>query len=67
MNVPIQIHPNLFRECDVQLVPTIAVVKEKKYDKITGNLSIGCALEKMAPFGETQLVKELYRKYKEAR
>jgi len=63
VNAPIQIHPILFRECDVLLVPTIAVVDGNRYDKISGNLSIKHALEKMSAHGETNEAKVLYRKY----
>ena len=63
VNSPIQIHPNLFKECEVQLVPTIAVIEGHRYDKIAGNLSIKHALEKMGANGETNEAKALYRKY----
>ena len=65
VNAPIQIHPNLFPEYDVQLVPTIAVVEGRQYDKISGNLSIKCALERMSIVGETKQAKILYQKYLE--
>lgn len=64
VNAPIQIHPHLFQECDVQLVPTIAVIDGNQYDKISGNLSVKYALEKMAKQGETNQAKVLYQQYK---
>ena len=63
VNAPIQIHPTLFKECEVQLVPTIAVIEGHRYDKIAGNLSIKHALEKMGSQGETSEARSLYRKY----
>lgn len=60
--VPIQIHPKLFQEYEVEIVPSIVVVEENQYDKISGNLSIQCALEKMSQRGETNQAKILYQK-----
>ncbi|SPJ31866.1 type-F conjugative transfer system pilin assembly protein TrbC [Candidatus Protochlamydia amoebophila] len=65
VRVPIQIHPQLFQRFDIQLVPTIAVTEGEQYDKISGNLSIQGALEKMSLYGETQRAKFLLQQWKE--
>ncbi len=67
VNAPIQIHPKLFQEYEIQLVPTIAVTDGSRYDKISGNLSLKCALEKMSEKGETHQAKFLYQQLKSQR
>jgi conjugal transfer pilus assembly protein TrbC len=64
VTAPIQIHPKLFQDCDVQLVPTIIVLEGNRYDKISGNVSIKYALEKMSQQGETYQAKILYQEWK---
>jgi conjugal transfer pilus assembly protein TrbC len=63
VKVSIQIHPKLFEECDIQLVPTILVKEENSYDKISGNISLGCALEAMSIKGETESAKTLFQQW----
>lgn len=63
VSIPIQIHPKLFQECDVQLVPAIVVIEGSGFDKVAGNLSLKCALEKMSQAGETPHAKLLYKEY----
>lgn len=48
VTAPIQIHPKLFSEFDVKVVPTIIVRNGDKFDKISGNISLSYALEKIA-------------------
>lgn len=67
LNAPIQIHPQLFEKYVVEQVPSIVVAEEEKYDKITGNLSLACALSKMALKGETKQAKQLYHKWQEGK
>lgn len=64
VTVPIQIHPQLFQQYEVLLVPTIVVVEENRHDKISGTLSIKGALEKMSSRGETNQAKALYQRWK---
>ena len=59
IKVPIQINPLLFQEFDIHAVPTILVQEEEKHDKITGNISLFYALQKMASYGDTSLSKSL--------
>lgn len=62
VNVPIQIHPKLFEECDVKRVPTIAFIEGSVYDKLEGNISLKYALETMSIHGETKQAKKLLEK-----
>lgn len=62
VTVPIQIHPKLFQEYEIQLVPTIVVADDTQYDKLSGNVSLRYALEKMAQSGETHQAKVFNQK-----
>lgn len=62
VTVPIQIHPKLFEDYSLHLVPTVMVVEGDKYDKISGNISIRYALEKMAQKGDTKQAEALYKR-----
>lgn len=65
VSVPIQIHPKLFQEYEIDLVPSIVVVDGNKFDKMSGNSTLEFALEKMARQGETNIAKKLYEQLKE--
>jgi conjugal transfer pilus assembly protein TrbC len=67
VSVPIQIHPKLFQNYAVQLVPAIVVADEDAYDKISGNVTLKFALEKMAREGETKAAKIVYQKWQAAK
>ena len=46
------IDPTLFTEYDVTVVPTFVVTDHKKHDKLSGNVTIDFALDKIAEQGE---------------
>jgi conjugal transfer pilus assembly protein TrbC len=43
----IQINPQLFTEYQIERVPTFLMLKDSKYKKVSGNISLACAIEKM--------------------
>lgn len=64
INVPIQIHPKLFKDYQIKCVPAVLVVENEKYDVISGNVSLQFALEKLSQQGETQLAKTYFQQIK---
>jgi len=54
VNAPIQIDPQRFTEYGVDTVPVYVVIEEGKHDKITGNISLTYALDKILDSGETK-------------
>jgi conjugal transfer pilus assembly protein TrbC len=47
MNSAIQINPKLFREYEIVQVPTVVALEDGKHDRISGNISLSFALERM--------------------
>lgn len=62
LSIPIQIDPLLFDKFAITQVPSYVVVDGDKFDKVTGNISIKCALNLMGSKGETEEVKHLILK-----
>jgi conjugal transfer pilus assembly protein TrbC len=60
VNVPIQLDPKSFLKFEITQVPSMVVVEEQNFDKVSGLISLKFALEKMAERGETQIAKTLY-------
>ena len=52
MEAPIQLHPQLFEEYSIDQVPTFVVRDGKKFDKISGAISLSSALEKINEKGD---------------
>lgn len=46
--------PQAFEKYDIQLIPTILLRKEEKYDKIAGNISLPSALSLLSAKGDNQ-------------
>lgn len=56
---PIIINPKHFEKFEVNSVPTIICVEQKKYDKISGTISLRYALEKFSQEGDTKIAKKI--------
>ena len=65
VNAPIQIDPKSFLDYEINQVPTIVVVEEKIFDKVSGHVSLKFALEKMAQQGETKTASKMYQGLKD--
>jgi conjugal transfer pilus assembly protein TrbC len=63
VNAPIQIDPKFFSSNQIESVPTFLILEEGKIDKISGNISIRYALQKLSEEGETQKAKHLAKLY----
>lgn len=60
IHTPFTIDPELFEECSVSQVPCIILQSPKNFDKITGNIPVGHALEKFSETGDTkELAKQI--------
>lgn len=65
LNATIQIDPLSFRKYDVKAVPTFVVNDSaEQFDKVSGNVSLLFALEKMANDGITSNSKKLFEQLK---
>ena len=47
VNATIQIDPRLFTKYDVERVPCFVTLEENTFDKLSGNISVSYALERM--------------------
>jgi conjugal transfer pilus assembly protein TrbC len=56
----IQLDPKRFLEYDILQVPSIVVAEGKIFDKLSGDVSLHFALQKMAEKGETKMAKALH-------
>ena len=54
VNVNVQINPQLFGKYQIEHVPTFVAINGEKFDKVSGNISLGAALQKIADTGETK-------------
>ena len=62
LKIPLQVDPRLFTKFDVQAIPTFVINEEEKFDKLSGNVSLAFALEKMSLRGETENAKKLRKR-----
>lgn len=64
MNATVQLHPQLFNQYGVSHVPSFVLREGPSFDKVTGNISVGYALDVMLEKGEIKKVKELKERLK---
>lgn len=62
---PIQLNPTLFEKFSIDLAPSIVLVDGKKFDKISGTVSLNYALEQFEKSGDTNNASILQTKLKE--
>lgn len=64
VNAEIQINPLPFEKYEIEEVPVFVIAESKCFDKISGNISLGFAVEQMASFGETEIAKIVQKRLK---
>lgn len=52
VNVPIQVDPEKFKKYEIQDVPAFVYAKANKFDKVTGNISLKYALDRIKLKGD---------------
>lgn len=58
----VQIDPLLFEKYGIEQVPCFVIAEEKRFDKLSGNVTLAYALEKMEAHGETAIAKTMRAK-----
>ena len=61
---PIQIFPEYFKKYEINHCPAFVFKEGEKFDKVSGNISLGTALEIISRRGETFRSKDLIKKIK---
>ena len=59
LRATIQVDPRLFSKYSITTVPTFVTTKDGRYDKLSGNVSLAFALEKMGNENAQKLRKQL--------
>lgn len=60
VKAPIQLDPKCFLAYQIDQVPSIVVAEGETFDKVSGNVSLSFALQKMAENGETKMAKTIH-------
>lgn len=60
VKAPIQLDPQRFLAYQIDQVPSIVVAEDQIFDKLSGNVSLCFALQRMAESGETKMAKTLH-------
>lgn len=63
--VQVDIDPKKFKDYEVTRVPTFVISEDGLFDKVTGNVSVGFAIDLMARQGDTAIAKSLMNRLKD--
>lgn len=63
--VQVDIDPKKFKDYEVTRVPTFVISEDGLFDKVTGNVSVGFAIDLMARQGDSAIAKSLMNRLKD--
>lgn len=65
LSVQVDIDPKVFKRYEITRVPAFVIAEDGRFDKVTGNVSIGFAIDLMARQGDTAMAKSLMNRLKD--